>query len=92
MLIIPTIIAVFVISIITQVAKKYIYPKFGVTGIQLFAFFLAAVYVVGNAILDNNPAWLPIVEKAVGIFAGAIAAYEVILSKIGAQTVTEQTK
>lgn len=73
---------VFAINILTSVVKKWIFPKWGKFGVQLFVFALA---LIGAAYLTYEaqiPGLSAVVAAAFGLFSLAVTFYEVILSYI----------
>lgn len=73
---------VFAINIITSALKKWIYPNFGATGVQVFVFIAATIGAFYSIYGGNYPGLKDLVMSAVGVFSLAVAFYEVILSKI----------
>ena len=70
----------------TQAVKKYIYPRFGGTGVHIATFTVALVGLGVYQYAQINPSFMEALVWALGYLAGAIAIYEVILKKIGFQS------
>ena len=72
----------FLINIVTSLVKKYIKPKFGDLGVQIFAFVLA---LIGSGYVfygDYFPGLQQFVLTAGAIFSTAVVFYEVLLKRI----------
>ena len=84
--------AVIVLGVIllTQIVKKYIYPKFGSFGVNVFAFLLALIGAVIYLYVYSIPTWQVIIERALQTLVYAVAVYEIILKKIGFSTAPAQ--
>jgi len=71
------------VNVLTTVCKNYIKPKFGDTGIHVFAFVLATIgawyFLFGAHIKFLQE----IVMSGAAIFSLAVTFYEVLLSKLG---------
>ena len=80
----------FGVLILTQVTKKYVFPAFGATGVHVLTFVIALIGVGVYQYATANPAFMDILVQALNYLAGAVAVYEVILKKIGAQSVSAQ--
>jgi len=70
---------VFLVNAVTSFLKGYIYPRFGKAGVHVLIFISAlvgALYVTyGNQYMSLQQ----IVAEAIGLFALAVAFYEVLL-------------
>ena len=70
------------INILTEVLKKFIYPRFGAFGVQMVAYilaFIAAVYIIYGG---NIPGIKEVLVAAGLLFSTAITVYEVLLKNI----------
>lgn len=73
---------VLAILILTQICKKYIGPKWGDTGIHVFVFLVALLFVSVRAYATYNPTFGHLLIIAGEYLAASIGVYEVILKKI----------
>lgn len=74
---------VFGINVLTSILKRWIEPKWGKTGTQVTVFilaFIAGIYVTYGT---SFAAIQEIVQGAIGLFALAVAFYEVLWKHIG---------
>jgi len=70
------------IVVLGQICKKFIIPKFGITGLHVFLFFVAFIIVLVQAYSKMNPTFGQVLLKSGEYLAGAIALYEIIVKKI----------
>lgn len=76
--------------VMTQVIKKHVIPKYGEWGLHGFVFLVAVAFLGVKAYADRNLEFKEVLVDA-GIFlASAVSLYELILSKVGFKSVTEQ--
>lgn len=71
------------IVVLTQVIKRYVQPKFGTIGVHVLVLVLA---LIGVAIYNQtlaDPNFAEFVTKTLQYLASAIAAYEVIIKRLG---------
>lgn len=80
------------IIILTQVSKKYIYPQFGDLGIHVFTFLVASVIVGIHQYAQYDIRFAELLTSAGTYLMAAITIYEVILKRLGVESVTNQTK
>lgn len=80
----------FGVVLLTQLIKKYVFPKFGDTGVHILTFVLAAIGVGIYQVAMQNPDVMDWIIKAIQYLALAITVYEVILSKIGFNSAKKQ--
>lgn len=73
----------FMIIVLTTLCKKYIKPKYGNTGVHVFTFLLCAIYTVCLGLYNTMPGFKELALDAISYLAICIAAYEVVLKKIG---------
>ncbi len=73
---------VFGINILTSIVKRWIYPKFGVVGTQVFGFVLAFIGALYWTYKAKIPGLENLITSAVALFALAVAFYEVILQHV----------
>jgi len=76
--------------VLTQIFKKYVYPRFGSTGIHVLTFIIAAIGLAVYQYAKANADFMNIAVMALNYLAGAIAIYEVLLKKIGVKSVIEK--
>lgn len=72
---------VLLVNIATTFFKKYIFPKFGSTGVQMILLvcsIIASLVVYYNGV---NADFSALMEKAMGIFMSAMVFYEILLKK-----------
>ena len=74
-------ISVFLVNIATSFFKKWIYPKFGSTGVQLVLAMLSVVAALVFYFKGINASFAHILQVSTGIFLSAMALYEVLLKK-----------
>lgn len=73
---------IFLVNVFSSFLKRWIYPKYGGTGIQVTVFVLALIGATYLSFRDKVAGLREIVEGALAIFVVAISFYEVILSKL----------
>ena len=71
------------VIILTQIVKKYIYPKYGDTGIHVFTFVIACLGVGIYQAAQTYVEFKEILIQALNFLVIAVAVYEIILKKIG---------
>lgn len=69
------------VFIATLIAKNWIKPKFGPTGVHFFAFILALIVVSVTAYSNYNPKFSDLLYKAGEYLIAAVALYEIIIKK-----------
>ena len=79
------------VVLLTQIIKKYIYPKWGATGVHLFAFILSLIGVVIYQFMQYNEVLNTFILKALEILTISVGVYEILLSKIGFPSVQNET-
>lgn len=71
---------VFLVNLLSTVFKRWIFPRFGKTGIQVIVFILSIVgalyYTYKNRIVGLEE----MVTSAIALFSLAVALYETVLS------------
>lgn len=72
---------VFGITLLTSILKRWVIPKWGKFGVQVFVFILAAIAALYMTYSAGFPALTEIVEQAIKVFSLAVALYEVILKR-----------
>lgn len=77
-----TLIAAFVINVLIGLSKMGFASKWTATQKQIAIFILALGYAIGFYLFTNNASIAAIVTKAGIVLASAIAAYEILWSKI----------
>lgn len=70
------------VNFITMIVKKYIKPQFGESGVQMFVFLLAFVFVGGKILLEKNESLRAMSEQFALVVASAITMYEVLWKKL----------
>lgn len=78
------------VVLVTQFIKKYVYPKWGDTGVHVLIFTLSLIGLGVYEYAQYNPAFMDVLVWSLGYLAGAVALYEVILKKIGFKSSTTQ--
>lgn len=71
-----------IINVATSVLKRYVYPKYGKFGVQLFAFACALIAAVYVTYKEQFPGVEEFVVTVLAIFSMAVAFYEVVLQNI----------
>lgn len=79
----------FGVVILTQAVKKFIYPRFGATGVHVTTFALALIGLGVYEYAQYNPQFMDALVWALGYLSGAVALYEVILKRIGFKSSAE---
>ena len=72
----------FAINILTSIVKRWIFPKWGAFGTQVFAFALALIGATYWMYSSQVPGLEAVVAGAIGLFSLAVTFYEVILQHI----------
>jgi len=78
------------IVILTQITKRYVYPKFGSFGIHALTFILALIGVGVYQYAQANVDFKEILMQALNFLVVAVAVYEVILKRLGVESVTKK--
>lgn len=78
-----TILLAFIITILTQLVKGYISPKFGDTGVHVFIFVIGLIVAGVTLGMQNSASFSAIVEQGLGYVALSVSIYEVILKQLG---------
>lgn len=73
---------IFLVNVFSSFLKRWIYPKYGATGIQVTVFVLALIGSIYLSFRDSISGLREVVEGALVIFSIAVSFYEVILSKL----------
>ncbi len=73
----------FGVALLSQLIKKFVFPKWGGTGVQVVVFILALAGVAIYQYVYSIPEWKVIITNGIETLAYAVAMYELILSKIG---------
>lgn len=68
--------------ILGQVAKKWVVPKFGATGLHVLVFIAALAVVVVKGLMDSFPEFGALVLLAGKYFASAMVLYEVVWKRL----------
>lgn len=76
------ILGVLAISIITQLIKKFIIPKYGETGVHVFVFVLALIVTSVQVASTQFPGLGQFLIEAGTFLVTTIGTYEVIFKKI----------
>lgn len=71
------------IMLVSQFVKKTIKPKFGATGVHVFTFLLALVWVALVNVYNANDVFQNIVKLGLAYLTSAITVYEVLLKRLG---------
>lgn len=79
---IETSLIVLGLVVVAQIAKKWVIPKFGPTGLHIFVFTIALGVVVVQALMSYYPGLGEVLAMAGKYLAMAIAVYEVILKRL----------
>ena len=72
----------FGLIIATQLVKKFIAPKYGATGVQVFVFLLALLGVSIKGAMTVYPAFGELLVTAGTYLVQAIALYEVVYKRL----------
>lgn len=70
------------IVLLTQICKKYVFPKWSDTGVHVFIFVVAFLVVAVRAYASYNPTFGHLIVVAGEYLAASIASYEVLLKQI----------
>lgn len=77
-----SILGILAISLITQIAKQFILPKYGENGVHAFVFVLALAATGIQVAMTQFPGFGNLMLEAGGFLVATIGAYEVIFKKI----------
>lgn len=72
----------FALNLLTSIAKRWIYPRFGVVGVQAFLFVLALIGAAYWMYKEQVPGLEAVIGAAIALFSMAVAFYEVLLQHI----------
>lgn len=78
------------VVVLTQLIKKYVYPKFGDTGVHVLTFVLALIGVGVYQYALHHVEFKELLIQALNFLVLAVAIYEVILKKIGFKSAPEK--
>lgn len=81
----------FLISLLTQFVKKFIKPKFGDLGVQALVLLLSIVVAFGYYFYGVNESFKQFVVQALQILTVSITIYEVILKRLYAALMKNDT-
>ncbi len=76
------------IVVLTQITKKYIFPRFGAFGIHAFTFLIAAAGVGIYQYAQHSVEFKEVLFAALNYLVVAVSVYEIILKRIGVKSVT----
>lgn len=76
--------------LLTQFVKKYVYPKFGSTGVHILTFVIATIGVGIYQYAQTNIEFKELLLAGLNYLVVAVAVYEVILKKIGFKSAQEK--
>ncbi len=76
------ILGVLAISLITQICKQFILPKYGENGVHAFVFVLALIATGVQVAMTQYPGFAQLLLEAGQFLVATIGAYEVIFKKI----------
>ncbi len=71
------------VVLLTQFIKGTVFPRFGKTGVHIVTFTIAVIGLGIYQWAQADASVMEILMQALQFLAGAIAVYEIILSKIG---------
>lgn len=77
--------------LLTQITKKYIYPRYGSTGVHVFAFLIALFGVAIYQYSLYNEVFANAMNYALKFLLISVAVYEIILKRIGFKPVSLDT-
>ena len=80
-----TTLSVLGVFILTEICKKYIKPKFGDTGIHIFAFLVALVIVLVKGFATTYPTFGAMLITAGQYLIGSLALYKIIVKPLTEQ-------
>jgi len=72
----------FAINVATSLLKKYVYPRYGKLGVQVFAFTCAVLAAIYVSYKDQFPGLETFFLAVLTIFSMSVAFYEVVLQNI----------
>ena len=73
------------VLVATQIVKKYVSPKWGATGVHVFAFLVGLAIVCVKGLVTAYPSYGEMVTTAGTYLVGALALYEVIFKQLNAR-------
>lgn len=73
---------IFSVNLVTSIVKRWVYPKWGATGVQAVAFVLALLGALYYTYKNNVPGLEHVVMETLAIFSLSVTLYEVILQHI----------
>ena len=79
-----TTLSVFGVFLATQFLKKYITPKFGDTGVHVFAFIVAVVILSVKGLMTTYPPIMTLVTQAGQFLVGSLALYQIVYKPLNA--------
>lgn len=68
--------------VITMISKRWIKPKFGSAGVQVFAFLIALMVIAVQEYAVRNPSFKELLIMAGQYLMSAVALYEVVIKNI----------
>ena len=68
--------------VITMISKKWIKPRFGSAGVQIFAFLIALIVIAVQEYAVRNPSFRELMLMAGEYLISAIALYELVIKNI----------
>jgi hypothetical protein len=77
-----TALSILSISILTQILKKNIMPKYGPTGVHILIAIIALVFVSIKAYASINPGINTILVQAGQLLVATIGIYEILIRKV----------
>jgi hypothetical protein len=76
------VLGVIAISLITQISKQFILPKYGENGVHAFVFLLALIATGIQVAMTHFPGFAQLLIEAGSFLVTTIGAYEVLFKKI----------
>lgn len=87
------VLSIVAISIVTQIVKNLIIPKYGATGVHIFVGILALAITGVEVAMTHYPGFSSFVLEAGAFLVSTIGTYEVVFKKIFPESsVLEQVK
>lgn len=74
----------FIVNLATQAIKKFIIPRFGVTGVHIMIFAFSTIAALYFTYGDQFPQIKTLLFVGAQIFCLAITLYEVVLGRLAA--------
>lgn len=68
--------------VLTQLVKKFIYPKFGAFGVQVFVFLLAFAIISVKGLMTIYPSFGEMVLTAGKYLVESLALYEIVYKRL----------